>query len=66
MSPPIDTTEMYLRTILALEEEGVAPLRACIAERLNHSGPTVSQTAARMPAWSATACCTSPTTGTWS
>ncbi|MFI7405482.1 metal-dependent transcriptional regulator [Streptomyces sp. NPDC049541] len=39
---------MYLRTILELEEEGVAPLRARIAERLNHSGPTVSQPAARM------------------
>ncbi|TDC21375.1 metal-dependent transcriptional regulator [Streptomyces sp. 8K308] len=48
MSRLIDTTEMYLRTILELEEEGVAPLRARIAERLNHSGPTVSQTAARM------------------
>ncbi|MFI8529642.1 metal-dependent transcriptional regulator [Streptomyces aquilus] len=48
MSRLIDTTEMYLRTVLELEEEGVAPLRARIAERLNHSGPTVSQTAARM------------------
>jgi DtxR family Mn-dependent transcriptional regulator len=44
----IDTTEMYLRTIYELEEEGVVPLRARIAERLNHSGPTVSQTVARM------------------
>ncbi|MGH8792536.1 MAG: iron dependent repressor, metal binding and dimerization domain protein [Stackebrandtia sp.] len=44
----VDTTEMYLRTILELEEEGVAPLRARIAERLNQSGPTVSQTVARM------------------
>jgi DtxR family Mn-dependent transcriptional regulator len=44
----IDTTEMYLRTILELEEEGVAPLRARIAERLHQSGPTVSQTVARM------------------
>jgi DtxR family Mn-dependent transcriptional regulator len=39
---------MYLRTIYELEEEGVVPLRARIAERLNHSGPTVSQTVARM------------------
>ena len=44
----VDTTEMYLRTILDLEEEGVAPLRARIAERLHQSGPTVSQTVARM------------------
>ncbi|MCI4064915.1 metal-dependent transcriptional regulator [Micromonospora sp. R77] len=39
---------MYLRTILELEEEGVPPLRARIAERLRQSGPTVSQTVARM------------------
>lgn len=44
----IDTTEMYLRTIYELEEEGVVPLRARIAERLEQSGPTVSQTVARM------------------
>nr|WP_277626551.1 metal-dependent transcriptional regulator [Arsenicicoccus piscis] len=44
----IDTTEMYLRTIFELEEEGVTPLRARIAERLGHAGPTVSQTVARM------------------
>lgn len=48
MSDLIDTTEMYLRTIYELEEEGVVPLRARIAERLGHSGPTVSQTVARM------------------
>jgi DtxR family transcriptional regulator, iron-dependent repressor len=44
----IDTTEMYLRTVFELEEEGIVPLRARIAERLNQSGPTVSQTVARM------------------
>lgn len=44
----IDTTEMYLRTVYELEEEGVTPLRARIAERLDQSGPTVSQTVARM------------------
>jgi DtxR family Mn-dependent transcriptional regulator len=44
----VDTTEMYLKTILELEEEGVPPLRARIAERLHQSGPTVSQTVARM------------------
>lgn len=48
MTDLIDTTEMYLRTILELEEEGVVPLRARISERLGHSGPTVSQTVARM------------------
>ena len=48
MSDLIDTTEMYLRTIFELEEEGVVPLRARIAQRLNQSGPTVSQTVARM------------------
>jgi DtxR family transcriptional regulator, Mn-dependent transcriptional regulator len=44
----IDTTEMYLRTVFELEEEGIVPLRARIAERLAQSGPTVSQTVARM------------------
>jgi len=44
----IDTTEMYLKTIYELEEEGIVPLRARIAERLQQSGPTVSQTVARM------------------
>jgi DtxR family Mn-dependent transcriptional regulator len=44
----IDTTEMYLRTIFELEEEDVTPLRARIAERLGQTGPTVSQTVARM------------------
>ena len=48
MSELIDTTEMYLRTIYELEEEGIVPLRARIAERLAQSGPTVSQTVARM------------------
>ena len=48
MKDLVDTTEMYLRTIYELEEEGVIPLRARIAERLEQSGPTVSQTVARM------------------
>ncbi|MFN8136223.1 MAG: metal-dependent transcriptional regulator [Propionicimonas sp.] len=48
MSDLIDTTEMYLRTIYELGEEGIPPLRARIAERLKQSGPTVSQTVARM------------------
>ncbi|MBB2975006.1 DtxR family Mn-dependent transcriptional regulator [Microbacterium endophyticum] len=48
MTDLIDTTEMYLRTILELEEEHIVPLRARISERLGHSGPTVSQTVGRM------------------
>ena len=48
MSDLIDTTEMYLRTVYELQEEGIVPLRARIAERLQQSGPTVSQTVARM------------------
>ena len=48
MTDLIDTTEMYLRTILELEEVNIIPLRARISERLGHSGPTVSQTVGRM------------------
>ena len=48
MTDLVDTTEMYLRTILDLEEERIVPLRARISERLGHSGPTVSQTISRM------------------
>lgn len=48
MTDLVDTTEMYLRTILDLEEEQIVPMRARISERLGHSGPTVSQTVARM------------------
>jgi len=48
VSDLIDTTEMYLRTIYELGEEGIPPLRARIAERLEQSGPTVSQTTARL------------------
>jgi DtxR family transcriptional regulator, Mn-dependent transcriptional regulator len=44
----IDTAEMYLRTMLELEEEGVVVLRARIAERIGHTVPTASQTIARM------------------
>ena len=39
---------MYLRTVYELEEEGIIPMRARIVERLDQSGPTVSQTVARM------------------
>ena len=48
MNDLIDTPEMYLRTILELHEEGIEPLRARIVERLHQSGPTVSQTVARL------------------
>lgn len=44
----IDTTEMYLRTVYELLEEGIEPLRARIVERLEQSGPTVSQTVGRL------------------
>ena len=37
MSDLTDTTEMYLRTIFELVEEGIVPLRARIAERLHQS-----------------------------
>lgn len=48
MSELIDTTEMYLRTILELHEEDIEPLRARIVDRLHQSGPTVSQTVGRL------------------
>ncbi|MBW3085543.1 Iron-dependent repressor IdeR [Austwickia sp. TVS 96-490-7B] len=48
MTELIDTTEMYLRIIFELEEEGTPVLRARIVERIGHSGPTVSQTVGRM------------------
>jgi len=48
MTDLIVTTEMYLKAIYELEEEHIPPMRARIAERLDHSGPTVSQTVARM------------------
>ena len=48
VSDLIDTTEMYLRTIYELVEEGITPLRARSAERLHQTGPTVSQTIGHM------------------
>lgn len=48
MSELIDTKEMYLKTVYELIEEGIPPMRARIAERLGHSGPTVSQMVARL------------------
>jgi DtxR family Mn-dependent transcriptional regulator len=43
-----DTTEEYLETILALEEEGVTPLRARLVERLGLSAAAVSETVGRL------------------
>ncbi|MDX1511193.1 MAG: metal-dependent transcriptional regulator [Nitriliruptorales bacterium] len=48
MSDLIDSTEMYLRTVLELEEEGIPALRARIAERLGISAPSVSEGVARL------------------
>ncbi|GAB3276480.1 metal-dependent transcriptional regulator [Kineosporia babensis] len=44
----VDTSEMYLKAVLELEEEGVVALRARLVERFGHSGPTVSQTVDRL------------------
>lgn len=48
VSDLIDTTEMYLKAIWEMGEDGIPPLRARLTERLGQSGPTVSQTVARM------------------
>lgn len=49
MNDLVDTTEMYLRTIVNLEEEGISPIiKARISERIGHTAPTVFQTIARM------------------
>ncbi len=48
MAEIVDTTEMYIKVIYELLEDGIAPMRARIVERLNHSGPTVSQTVSRL------------------
>ena len=44
----IDSTEMYLRIVLELEEEGVPALRARVAERLHLSAPSVSEGVSRL------------------
>lgn len=44
----IDSTEMYLRTVLELEEEHIPAIRARIAERLDLSAPSVSEGVARL------------------
>ena len=48
MSDIVDTTEMYIKAIYELMEDGIVAMRARIVERLQHSGPTVSQTVARL------------------
>lgn len=48
MADLIDTTEMYLKVVYEFLEEGITPLRARIVERLGQSGPTVSETVARI------------------
>lgn len=48
MSELVDPTEMYLRTIWELQEEGVSPLRARLVERLHLSAPAVSETVSRL------------------
>lgn len=48
MNELVDSTEMYLRTIWELEEEGIAPLRARLVERLRLSAPSVSETVSRL------------------
>jgi DtxR family transcriptional regulator, Mn-dependent transcriptional regulator len=48
MRPLIDATEMYLRTVYELQEEGIPPIRARLVERLGLSAPAVSETVARL------------------
>lgn len=48
MTPLIDSTEMYVRTVWELEEEGIAPIRARLVERLGLSAPAVSETVFRL------------------
>ena len=45
---PSEAVEMYLRTVLELEEEGVPALRARLSERLGLSAPAVSEGVARL------------------
>lgn len=47
-NPLIDSTEMYVRTVWELEEEGITPIRARLVERLGLSAPAVSETVSRL------------------
>ena len=62
MNDLVDTTEMYLRTIYDLEEEGVVPLRAASPSASSRVAPP---SARPCRGWSATGCCTSPATAIW-
>jgi len=44
----IDSQEMYLRTVLELEEEGIPALRARLVDRLDLSAPSVSEGVRRL------------------
>jgi DtxR family transcriptional regulator, Mn-dependent transcriptional regulator len=44
----IDSTEMYLRTLYELREEGIPPLRARFVERLHVSAPAASESTFRL------------------
>ncbi|CAO5230299.1 metal-dependent transcriptional regulator [Frankia sp. AgKG'84/4] len=48
MTGLIDSTEMYLRTLYELREEGIPPLRARLVERLHVSAPAASESTARL------------------
>ncbi|WP_242424078.1 metal-dependent transcriptional regulator, partial [Frankia sp. EI5c] len=48
MTGLIDSTEMYLRTLYELREEGITPLRARLVERLHVSAPAASESTARL------------------
>lgn len=50
MSALIDSTEMHLRTLFELREEGIPSMRARLVERLRLSAPSVSETIARLAA----------------
>jgi Mn-dependent DtxR family transcriptional regulator len=47
---PPRAVEEYLRTIQALDDDGVAVIQARIAERLGHKAPSVSQMVERLTA----------------
>lgn len=53
MKDLVDTTEMYLRTIYDLEEEGVVPLRRGSPNGSNRADPP---SARLLRVWSVTAC----------
>ena len=51
----IDTTEMYLKTILELEEDGVTP---CVRASSTAWGTPARRSRRRSHAWSVMVCCT--------